>query len=81
MLLSYHGGITILFDGGGQLKQQEIYIFSLRNKEEKNDLWTHESHNCFYKFIFHTTVMLFYVIWILNFKEMSSSFLKLDDEQ
>lgn len=38
------------------------YVFILRNKEEKNDFWTHESHNCFYKVILHTAVTFFQVI-------------------
>lgn len=83
MQISYSGDIIILFDAEGQRNSKRCkrlarsYAFILKN-EEKNDLQTHKSHNCFYKFIFHTTVMLFHVIWILILKEMDTSFLMLE---
>lgn len=80
MQISYSGDTIILFDAEGQWNSMRFkrlawsYTFILKN-EEKNDLQTRESHNGFYKFIFHTTVMLFHVIWILILKEMDTSFL------
>lgn len=84
MQLLYSGDVIILLDGERDsetirdLQDVPEVTYSLGQiRRKKKDLWTHESHNYFYRFIFHTNVMLLYVIWILILKEMNSSLLML----
>lgn len=84
MQLLYSGNVIILLDGERDsetirdLQDVPEVTYSLEQiRRKKKDLWTHESHNYFYRFIFHTNVMLLYVIWILILKEMNSSLLML----